>query len=940
MRTRAFGVAAGLLLSTSAIAQEATQDQQGGANPQLPDVEVIQQQPPPAPAAAAAKPKPKPAAAQAKPKPAPPQEVFEPVEPVATGPAEILQNSPYGSPAATGAAERARQSAQTPVNPTQLIPDDLNGFSAAATNLTPAVINERKPQNLNDALQQVPGVIIINDDASAHHGGVSVRGSPARRSRKMLVMEDGHPVNLALWLDPSVHYWGPLERFESVEVIRGTIITHGPNNNFGVINARNISPFGPDETVVSASIGFTKSKTGSFQTIEGEDGEPEAEGPATFGGNDTDISAKWHVHTRQSSENVGVVMSYTGSNVQGLWDTERLRDNDFYGAIGWKGSSSDLVVSAMHARQKDNYDEQNFLGNYELFEGTFDSEEEAEELAESIVGNFRGLAEQQFFNLKHCKTCFAPAATLNTYTGEIWRGQIVHNAYLDTDTTVTSRVYAGYHRRDRYQLNTYDASPDGSPLGAGPIFEPEPPTDPNEESEVFFGEDTMFGRLRTFRHVGGEVRAEWANRNILGFNQDLQAGIRYEYQDMTNRNFIGRDNEILKNGDDDGATIFDRSLDANTVSAFLQTNISVAPDFNVLPGIRFEWFKVNRQNSVIAREESEAGGAEGPDCAPFDPPDDPNDPADVADSECLELDGILLNPSPASEGFSSFNALPGVAFAYTGLYRTTVFGGYHRGLTTNVLRNEDFPVADEIGDNFNLGLRSSAIKGLDFEVAGFYQRIQDYQYGASFSNVAGDRSFGKADEVEISGVELFGRLNSQPFTGGSLNFFGEAGYTYSRGIFKNLSITEIDEESGDPETTVFDGNRIPEVPLHVAAFTLGVQQTTGWRWDASVTWTYRGAFFTDEGNTPFGFGGELECEGPEDGGAGEYECELEEAGEDGEVPSVWLLSARFNMDIGNTGASFYVAGENLLDDLYISDREDGMKPGLGRTIWTGFKYKF
>lgn len=95
---------------------------------------------------------------------------------------------------------------------------------------------------------------------------------PPRRSRKMLVMEDGHPVNLALWLDPSVHYFGAAERFESVEVIRGTTITHGPNNNFGTINARNLSPFGASETVlVSSSIGFTKNKTGSF--LENDDDE-------------------------------------------------------------------------------------------------------------------------------------------------------------------------------------------------------------------------------------------------------------------------------------------------------------------------------------------------------------------------------------------------------------------------------------------------------------------------------------------------------------------------------------------------------------------------------------------------------------------------------------------------------------------------------------------
>ena len=36
------------------------------------------------------------------------------------------------------------------------------------------------------------------------------------------------------------------------------------------------------------------------------------------------------------------------------------------------------------------------------------------------------------------------------------------------------------------------------------------------------------------------------------------------------------------------------------MSAFLQTNIDVATDFNVMPGVRFEWFDVDRQNRVVA----------------------------------------------------------------------------------------------------------------------------------------------------------------------------------------------------------------------------------------------------------------------------------------------------------------------------------------------------
>ena len=183
-------------------------------------------------------------------------------------PETINPNSVYGSPAATGAAERAYQSAVTPVNPQQLIPTNLHGFSSSATHVTAQDIAERQPNAANEALTRVPGVIVVNDDPAAHHGGIGLRGSPPRRSRKMLVMEDGHTVNLALWLDPSVHYWAPIERMESIEVIRGTVITHGPNNNFGVINSRNLSPFGPDETVISSAIGFTKTKAGSYTPID------------------------------------------------------------------------------------------------------------------------------------------------------------------------------------------------------------------------------------------------------------------------------------------------------------------------------------------------------------------------------------------------------------------------------------------------------------------------------------------------------------------------------------------------------------------------------------------------------------------------------------------------------------------------------------------------
>jgi Fe(3+) dicitrate transport protein len=36
----------------------------------------------------------------------------------------------------------------------------------------------------------------------------------------------------------------------------------------------------------------------------------------------------------------------------------------------------------------------------------------------------------------------------------------------------------------------------------------------------------------------------------------------------------------------------------------------------------------------------------------------------------------------------------------------------------------------------------------------------------------------------------------------------------------------------------------------------------------------------------------------------------------------------------------YVSGQNLTDELYIVDREDGVKPGLGRTLMAGARMKW
>jgi Fe(3+) dicitrate transport protein len=432
----------------------------------------------------------------------------------------------------------------------------------------------------------------------------------------------------------------------------------------------------------------------------------------------------------------------------------------------------------------------------------------------------------------------------------------------------------------------------------------------------------MIGRLRTYRQLGAEVRAEFADRPFIGgLRQTIQTGVRYEYNDFTNRNFFGDQGQILEDGDKDGLTTFNTDSDANAFSAFLQSTIHVNKNFDVSPGLRLEHYRVSRLTLASTIEEGEGEAEETDECE--ESGQDYDDFYGPDDEPCVLVGGF--NGERKNESFDKTHVLPGVSFAYSGFFRSTIYGGYHRGLTTGVLREPKapFPPTDEIGDNFQIGLRSTALRGVTFDVAAFHHSIDNFQIKGASTDGQGDNVYGTIENVHINGFEVYGRLDGRAYTGGPLNLFFEGTYTLSDAkihkgsIFKCLGDEEECED--DPEFVEVDvsGNRVPEVYRHFAHLTVGVEHQSGW--DASASWTYRGAFFTDEENIPYG---------------GDPE------GENGEVPDVWLLSARVGYKIPNTGASLYIAGDNLLDELYISDREDGIKAGQGRTLWAGFKYKF
>lgn len=91
--------------------------------------------------------------------------------------------------------------------------------------------------NFSEALRKVSGVNVRSEEGFGLRPNISIRGSDPTRSRKVLILEDGVPLSYAPYGDNSSYYHPPVERYESIEVLKGSgQIAYGPVTVAGVIN--------------------------------------------------------------------------------------------------------------------------------------------------------------------------------------------------------------------------------------------------------------------------------------------------------------------------------------------------------------------------------------------------------------------------------------------------------------------------------------------------------------------------------------------------------------------------------------------------------------------------------------------------------------------------------------------------------------------------------
>lgn len=89
----------------------------------------------------------------------------------------------------------------------------------------------------SEALRKVSGLNVRDEEGFGLRPNIGIRGLNPTRSTKVLLLEDGLPLTYAPYGDNASYYHPPIDRFESIEIVKGSgQILYGPATVGGVVN--------------------------------------------------------------------------------------------------------------------------------------------------------------------------------------------------------------------------------------------------------------------------------------------------------------------------------------------------------------------------------------------------------------------------------------------------------------------------------------------------------------------------------------------------------------------------------------------------------------------------------------------------------------------------------------------------------------------------------
>jgi Fe(3+) dicitrate transport protein len=231
-------------------------------------------------------------------------------------------------------------------------PEDLKHIPGSVEIVDSKTLENSRIFNTTEALRKVSGLNVRDEEGFGLRPNIGFRGLNPTRATKVLLLEDGIPLAFAPYGDNASYYHPPIDRFEMIEVLKGSgQILYGPSTVGAVINY--ITPNPPDKPSGSVTLtggnrdylnghinyGGTWKKTGLLFNYMRKQGEGARENNR-FGLNDFNFKA---IHTLTPKQLLTFKFNYYGedSNVtySGLREDEyrlnprgnRFRNDYFYG---------------------------------------------------------------------------------------------------------------------------------------------------------------------------------------------------------------------------------------------------------------------------------------------------------------------------------------------------------------------------------------------------------------------------------------------------------------------------------------------------------------------------------------------------------------------------------------------------------------------------------
>jgi Fe(3+) dicitrate transport protein len=187
-----------------------------------------------------------------------------------------------------------------------------------------------------EILRKVAGLNVRDEEGFGLRPNIGIRGLNPTRSTKVLLLEDGIPLTYAPYGDNASYYHPPIDRFESVEVLKGSgQILYGPQTIGGVVNYITPSPPGKREGSITVtggnrnyfnghlSYGDTLGNTGLILGFTRKQGQGSRENVRS-GLNDFNLKS---VTTFNTQHAITFKLNYYGENSNATYSG--LRENEF-----------------------------------------------------------------------------------------------------------------------------------------------------------------------------------------------------------------------------------------------------------------------------------------------------------------------------------------------------------------------------------------------------------------------------------------------------------------------------------------------------------------------------------------------------------------------------------------------------------------------------------